>query len=135
MANDVDRVIRDMNAFVAGVVRVISVSVTNNVTVSTPVDTGFAKSNWIPSVGKPKSSPSGSRTSVSSGAQKSGLGRLKSYRVTQGRVFIVNNVEYIGDLNSGSSSQAPAGFVQGGIARGVSAAVRLAPKVAIVRSR
>jgi hypothetical protein len=124
----------ELDSFVGAVIKTISVNVTNNIVVSTPVDTGFAKASWIPTVGNPSSSTGGSRQGPSSGAQKAGLARVRGYTVKQGRVFIVNNVKYIGDLNSGSSAQAPAGFVQGGITRGISAAIKQAPRV-IVSSR
>lgn len=131
----VKRVMRELNSVIAGVVRLISVNVTNDIVVSTPVDTGFAKANWVPSVGTPKSNVTGSRQSVSSGAQKAGLLRVRGYRAGQGKVFIVNNVPYIGDLNQGSSAQAPAGFVQGGITRGIVAAIGQAPKLVVSRAR
>lgn len=132
---EVARVSRELDLFVAGVITLISVNVTFNLVESTPVDTGFAKTNWIPSVGIPKTNTSGSREATNSGAQKAGLARVRVYRIGQGRVFIVNNVPYIGDLNDGSSAQAPSGFVQGGIVRGVVAASRAAPILRVSRPR
>ncbi len=104
-------------------VRVIALEVTAELQKSTPVDTGFARANWIPSVGAPVASPDGSRASVSSVAQQVGIAQVSVYKVGQGSVFITNNVHYVKYLNKGSSPQAPAEFVQAAIARGFQQAV------------
>jgi len=84
----------------------------------TPVDTGWARANWIPSVGAPAVSPVGSRAAVDGGAaQQAALARLLGYKLEQGPVYATNNVPYIAQLNEGSSRQAPAAFVQRAIVR------------------
>jgi hypothetical protein len=77
----------------------------------TPEDTGHAKSNWIPSVGTADRSVHGSQEAVSTSSQTTGLGELKTLKLGQ-PIFISNNVDYLEDLNDGSSRQAPAGFVE-----------------------
>lgn len=85
----------------------------------TPVATGHARSNWVPSIGFPYTEVDGSREHVSHAAQTAGMGEIKSLgraRDLHGRfiareVYITNNVPYIRKLNDGSSSQAPSGFV------------------------
>ena len=79
---------------------------------STPVDTGWAASNWLPSVGKPIEGAAGSRQNVSTEAQERGVREIASWKLEKGPIFIVNNVPYIGDLNNGHSKQAPAGFIE-----------------------
>lgn len=88
----------------------------------TPVDTGWASSNWIPHVGTPVLRPAGSPTNVSDAAQQAGIASVLGYR-SSGPVFVSNNVPYILRLNEGSSRQAPAGFVQAAIAKAVRVAV------------
>lgn len=84
----------------------------------TPVDTGWASANWLPSVGQPNELEStardptaaqvGERAKVSS----EGLNSLLSWKLEDGPIFATNNVPYIGALNAGHSKQSPRGFVQ-----------------------
>jgi hypothetical protein len=97
---------------VAGVAVDIGRAVTVNVAEATPVDTTHARSNWIPSVGSPQVGVAGTKESPSSVEQSVGLAQLASYRLEQGDVFVANNVDYIDQLNQGSSPQAPPEFVE-----------------------
>jgi len=107
----------------------------------TPVDTGWARSNWIPRVGEPQLEPVGSRPTgkeenlpvtrgatgrpryslVDFGPQIDGREQVTGYKIDveagAQHVFVSNNVPYIGDLNDGSSKQAPAGFVERAIVK------------------
>jgi hypothetical protein len=95
-----------------------------NVSTSTPVDTGHAMSNWILSVGSPHSGVDGSRADVSFTAQARGRARVQTFDVGRDkRIYLRNNVPYVQYLDRGSSQQAPAGFV----ARAMAAALRKAP--------
>lgn len=82
---------------------------------ATPRETGLAQGNWRTSISAP---PIGtiSRTSggaaVSSGLRSVQAAKRRISKGRQGRIFIVNNLPYIGRLNSGSSAQAPAFFVE-----------------------
>jgi hypothetical protein len=80
----------------------------------TPEDTGWAKSNWIPGVGSsPPTTPVGSKESVTYAARDAGLASLQGFQIYNGsRIFIVNNVPYVADLNNGSSKQVASGFVK-----------------------
>lgn len=92
----------------------------------TPVDTGWARANWVPRIGQPVTATDGSRESVSQGAQQSGLAAVATgYKLVRGPVWISNNVPYILQLNDGSSQQAPAGFVQAAIGEAVLSAARV----------
>lgn len=82
----------------------------------TPVDTGWARANWIPNFSTPFRQVIGSPDSVSDGEGQRFLGSaLPTYTVERGPVFISNNVPYITLLNDGSSPQAQPGFVQAAI--------------------
>ncbi|MGH3378307.1 MAG: hypothetical protein ACRDP6_26650 [Actinoallomurus sp.] len=85
----------------------------------TPRDTGWASANWIASVGKPFEGVVGSRDSVNTAQQAASLDALLGYKTAQGSAFISNSVPYIVPLNFGHSKQAPAGFVNFAVARGV----------------
>jgi hypothetical protein len=83
----------------------------------TPVDTGWARANWIASVASPVTNPVGDPENVqeAAGAQAAGLLDVLTYSLLRGPIFITNNVPYITRLNDGSSKQAAAGFVQAAI--------------------
>lgn len=90
--------------------------VTANLIETTPVDTGWARANWIPSLGTPFTQTVGSPSSVDTSAQQAGMLALLAYEpatlASPLKVFVSNNVPYIGRLNYGWSSQAPSGFVR-----------------------
>jgi len=105
----------------------------------TPVDTGWARSNWVPRMGKPFEGTAGSRPDkirdfnahavgmsativggkIDEGPQKDGVASISGYRLGIGNLFVTNNVPYIGRLNAGSSKQAPRGFVERAILRAI----------------
>lgn len=84
----------------------------STVVLATPVDTGRARGNWLPSIGTPreetlrdKFDPSGQNAIAEATA-------LVSSVKAGDTVYISNNLEYIQALNEGHSQQAPAGFVE-----------------------
>lgn len=87
----------------------------------TPVDTGWARSNWVPRVGQPQVSVAGARTAVSQADQAQGLASLVTYKLEAGAIYVTNNVPYIKRLNAGHSKQAPAGYIQESILRALRA--------------
>lgn len=80
------------------------------VVLATPVDTGRARANWQAAIGAPiteateETDQSGQTTLSRNNAV------IRTHRGGQ-TVYLSNNVAYIGALNNGSSSQAPANFV------------------------
>lgn len=89
---------------------------------ATPVDTGFARGNWRPSINAPAVVPVtlNDPTGAATIARISTVAR--QYKIGD-TIFIVNNASYIGDLNRGSSPQAAAGFVQESVRRGTKRAI------------
>lgn len=79
---------------------------------NTPVDTGWARNNWIPTIGSPQDSPVGTPDKIETEAQQQGALNVASWLFSQGAAWIANNVPYIQVLNAGSSKQAPKGFVE-----------------------
>ena len=90
----------------------IAVNVNANLVAATPRDTGFAATNWQLTVGAP------AEGTVDLGGGMT-IADLAGYTIDQGSVFSTNNASYIQRLNAGSSTQAPAGFVELAIAAGV----------------
>lgn len=107
-----------LTSFMSDAVRRISIEATANLVEATPVDTGHARANWVASIG------SEVMTEVSAGAQEAGLSVLAAYDISKGHAFVQNNVPYIGRLDDGSSTQAPAGFVRRGIEAALDVAAR-----------
>lgn len=117
---------RGLDRLTTRVVTRLTLDVTANLIEDTPVDTGWARANWVPSMGQPKlkdlppTRPDDSQAVAGATAEQQGaVAGLLAYTLKRGMVFVTNNVPYILDLNDGTSTQAPTGFVQRAIARAV----------------
>lgn len=127
--SQVRAVVRALEGLTERVVRKITLDVTANLIETTPVDTGWARANWVPSIGLPRlgaatDKPDPSIVPGQVAVQQAGVFGVAAYRLKQGKVFISNNVPYIIDLNEGTSRQAPAGFVQAAIRKAVTSDIR-----------
>lgn len=109
-------------------VRKIAIAVDQTVVMSTPVDTGRARSNWqvgintIPE-GEVEAYVEGSEGSTGGANTNQAIEHAKTQIAKYKRgqeINITNNLPYIGRLNDGHSGQAPAGFVQKAIRAGLS---------------
>lgn len=114
---------REIEALVSRAIRETVIEATANLIEATPVDTGWARANWIPAIGWARfgATSHGSHSSVAPAmaAQHSGLASMLSYRLARGPAWISNHVPYVGRLDGGWSNQAPAGFVRVALARAV----------------
>lgn len=116
-------VIDTLDEFIERIVKKITLDIVANLVAApgeggTPVDTGWARANWVPKIGSPATTPVGSPESVTDAPQQAGiLTIVADYKLDKGPVFISNNVPYILKLNGGSSKQAAAGFIQAAIAK------------------
>jgi hypothetical protein len=106
----------------------VATNVVTELAESTPVDTGRAISNWQASVGPravsyrtaavPGKKGSTQQASVSEAIARM-VSAISGYRAGKEKsIHISNGAPYIGKLNRGSSTQAPAGFVEKAIQRG-----------------
>lgn len=127
MVTETDRVLGLLEEGVESAIASLAVNITAELAEETPVDTGWARANWVPNIGSPFT---GNSENLSDEARRAGVGaqaaaqsaaqaQLISYKLGQGSVFITNNVPYIVPLNEGSSQRAPAGFVQIAIESGI----------------
>ncbi len=95
-------------------VRGVTLVVDQTLAITTPVDTGRARANWLPSLNTPD-------VRIVEPGQKSSIdATLKAYKITD-TILISNNLPYIQKLNNGSSKQAPAGFVDAALQVGKNA--------------
>ncbi len=118
-------VISNLNGFVEKVIKKIVLDIVANLQAApreggTPVDTGWARINWVPNIGSALDTTAGTRAQAEAG-QLSGDSALgvatvaSTYKLAMGPVHITNNVPYILTLDGGSSAQAAKGFVRRGI--------------------
>ena len=132
-----DKIATNVDKGAASVRKEVVIAIVNRVAELTPVDTGQARSNWQVTKGTPASgvrkpfSPIPSRwrkpyprggtrserrnlLGVTSAAQ----GALREYKDGES-VYITNNLPYIERLDSGYSTQSPAGFIRAGFKSGL----------------
>lgn len=113
--------------------RETALAVDQTVVMSTPVDTGTARSNWRVALGEPiggiieayapTSHGGAGETENARGALAQGKGEIEKSSPGES-IHITNNVEYIVPLNQGHSAQAPAMFVESAVDAGVQAVRR-----------
>lgn len=99
----------------------VALDIHANLVEDTPVDTGWARSNWVAQLRDFFKGVVGSPKSIDPATGISSAKKIAGWKSGQGPIFISNNVPYIGRLNNGSSDQAPAGFVEKAIQRAVNA--------------
>lgn len=85
---------------------------------ATPVDTGFARANWVPSVGAPHT---GEVAKVGGGSAEhaAGVGQVMRFKLEDGALWVANGVSYVPILNYGTSDQAGAMWIEAAVDRAV----------------
>lgn len=117
-SGDVELVVSALSGFTAEQTRALALGIQADLVETTPVDTGWARANWVPSIGTPSEGLAGNHKAISGAEQAAGTAEVAAYgKIDQGPIYLTNNVPYIQPLNDGHSQQAPAGFVQAAIAR------------------
>lgn len=105
----------------------LALAVQRELVTHTPVDTGKAISNWTLTLGSPNDSPFAPYAPGQKGSTKQlNIGaayRQAMYAISDRRpgqsIWISNPLDYIALLNRGHSRQAPSGFVQSAVMRGI----------------
>ena len=98
-------VLEDMDRAITSEIQELVFDIHGKLVQLTPVDTGWASNNWIPSVGTPiKIEAFGSEVAT-------GLLEIAKWNA-KNPAYITNNVKYIQVLNAGHSRQAPPGFIE-----------------------
>lgn len=109
-----DALQRKLDALIERAAKALILEIVRELKRSTPVDTGHARANWIPSVGR-ENTVEATDTSL----QTAGTAQVLSYKLAQGWLYITNVAPYIRRLNDGYSGQAPALFVETSVARSI----------------
>lgn len=116
MPDQVDIIVADLAQFSEDRLIGLVLDLNANLAINTPIDIGWARANWVPSIGKPyeggkDKKPERAKVAGALAAQQNGQAAVLGYKLEQGALFSTNNVVYIGMLNAGHSPQAPPGFV------------------------
>ena len=117
-------------------IRKAAMAAANEVVLRTPVKTGAARINWKLSIGTPRTNllkgpntpkVDTNRQIASAAALSDAANAIKGWKEGKGSIFIANPVEYIDDLDEGSSKQARAGMTMFAVAaaRGILRKARL----------
>jgi hypothetical protein len=119
---EIDFIVADLERFTRLEVVALTLNIDANLRDSppggTPIDTGWASANWVPSIGEPKfldsddKDPSSADIAARAAVADTGRNALLAWKPVDGAIFITNSVPYIQPLNNGHSAQSPRGFVQ-----------------------
>lgn len=113
--DEADIVAGCLRKFTTKVVKKLGRDLITNLSNATPVDTGYASVNWLASIGVDSDRTAGERPTKGVASRSELLASLaliaSSKDLLDKTLYINNNVHYIVKLNEGSSSQAPALFV------------------------
>ncbi len=109
-----DALQRKLDALIERAAKALILEIVRELKRSTPVDTGHARANWIPSV-----SQANTQEAQDAALQAAGTAAVTAYKLGQGLLFVTNVVKYVRRLNDGYSKQAPALFVETSVARSI----------------
>jgi hypothetical protein len=116
------------------VVKALVLEIDRELRRSTPIDTGHAKANWVPSLGEPFTGEA-SRSGSGSQEHAAGVAQVLRFKLGDGWLYVSNNVPYIHALNYGHSKQAPRLFVEAAVDRALATIqARYAGRISIDRA-
>lgn len=112
----VNAVLAEFDALVGRVIQQLTLEVHAELVEATPVDTGWARANWVPALDGPPADAvtpptREERLAAAAGRSVDVAAFMSSYKLPA-LVYFSNGVPYIRRLNDGHSQQAPADFVQ-----------------------
>ncbi len=113
-------VVDEFDKAVTRVVQGLTLDITADLQESTPVDTGWARANWIPNIGGQFSdSPVGERIrgSIDVATQQTAIAKIATQFKVGPPIHITNNVPYIKKLND--AHKKAAGFVDRAVEKNV----------------
>lgn len=121
--DQIKRIVTGLKTQTAAVSARIASTIQARLQATTPVDTGWARSQWVIRVGvdgfqgdgrPPKGLKRRNSQSIDIGQPG-----ILDYSLDQGAITISNHAPYINKLNHGYSKQAPAHFVEAAIEAGI----------------
>jgi len=128
-AKRLDRIAVRVEGNVERAVKDCAGAVLRSVVENTPVDTGYARSNWTPELDRAFEGLSPARVPGEKGSTaeenaaatiEAGTPTIEAFDIENNEsIHITNNAPQIQPLNDGHSKQAPAGFVQTAVMDGL----------------
>lgn len=128
-AKRIDRIAVRVEGNVERAMKDCAGAVLRSIVENTPVDTGYARSNWTPELDRafegllPARVPGeqGSTAAENAAATiEAGTPTIEAFDIAANReIHITNNAPHIQPLNDGHSKQAPAGFVEIAVLEGL----------------
>lgn len=116
--SDIKRILLELDEYTTELTQDLAFGIQGDLVEETPVDLGWAASNWWFGVGRPPTANTGRATdnaavSGREAAQAATVAQVATYDIKSAQpIYITNGVPYIAKLNQGSSRQAPAMFVE-----------------------
>jgi hypothetical protein len=123
MGKSINALTDNLTEVVNKAIKVIITDLMLNLPQETPVDTGWAKANWQVGFTPPLSQLTVERdiksdlVSGAESAQSKTLAFALAYTPLIEKAYVYNRVDYISELNKGTSPKAPPGFVEAAIAQ------------------
>ena len=111
-ALDLSKAIEKAKGQTEAVIKKAAFSVFQSVIQKSPVDTGRFRANWNLSVGNPDLSTSEATDKTGSASIGKVASGITQYKLSDGSVFLTNNLPYAMRLEDGYSGQAPNGMVR-----------------------
>ena len=121
-SRNVRRVVNLAEDFLGRRIQRLALDIEANLKETTPVDTGWARANWVPAIGRPYRASGERPTSGAAGVtgrrakQAAGETAVLSYQPYD-QVFISNNVPYVPILDD--RHKTAAGFIERAIDRAI----------------
>lgn len=109
---DLARFAKRANVEMKLVVQKISMEAFKRIILRTPVDTGRARANWGCTIGSPRTPVQLDSTDKPGGPTTAAMMAEVQKFNGDGRLFMVNNLPYIHELENGSSKKSPQGMVR-----------------------
>lgn len=117
MGAQAERIRERLRKHVEQIFKALTLEIDRELRISTPVDTGFARANWVPSVGSPELTDLDAAAATM--AHAAGVAGVLRFKLGDGALWVSNGVSYIQILNYGTSQQAPAMWIEAAVDRAV----------------
>lgn len=114
----ISKIAKDVELNANTVKKKVAIAIDQVVTLATPVKTGRARANWRVGIGSPVQGTTDAEDQGGQATVQAAKAKINTAD-SDDDIFISNSLPYIGELNNGSSAQAPAGFVEKAIQKGV----------------
>jgi len=138
MESDLERIMKQIRTYSGNVIKGLAIQAVAHISDRMPVDLGWAKANTYPALGLDPPPPALTPETVTAlevaaaqSAQQVAIASLltaSAEDLARLGASVVNPVEYVLYLNDGSSTQAPANFIQDSVDAAIADINKLSPE-------